>query len=440
MRKIAAIFLSLTLLLTSCTLPSEKADADNIGVSISESSDVDKSISVDRAEHDESSREKRDPSAEFVGAEDIGTIAVNDDSNFDIIVNGLDDEALIGYVEDNIYLNLVDQLNSEDYFVENVDATYYPKEYIEALASNSMTNVYFGYTVEELDEQFQGTRYVFTLGNNGQTVVIPMETFTDDVYVKAMEDVIIGTGVILVCVTVSFVSAPLAPAVSMVFAASASTAKQFALSSVGIAFVSAAIVKGYETESLEQAFNAGVVGAGKGFKWAAVTGMVYGGGKTFFALKGATLNGLSMNEVAKIQKESKYPLELIKQFKSYEEYEIYKKAGLYTKIVNGKMALVRDIDPDYVVTLKDGTKTTNLELMKDGKAPYDSVTGEQLDLHHINQEPDGTLAILTKSEHRTNSKILNKYGKAGVHNPETGDPHWNTKRKEFWQSYAKRFM
>ena len=48
-----------------------------------------------------------------------------------------------------------------------------------------------------------------------------------------------------------------------------------------------------------------------------------------------------MNEAAMIQKESGFPLELIKQFKSVEEYQVYKEAGLYTKMVNGKLALVR---------------------------------------------------------------------------------------------------
>ena len=132
------------------------------------------------------------------------------------------------------------------------------KEYIEALAFNSQPNRYFGFTVNELNEHFQGTKYVFTLGVDGQTIVVPMETVNDDIYVKAMEDVLIGTGVILICVTVSVVAAPAAPAVGMIFAASASTGTAFALESGAISFAAAAIAKGYETESFEQAMKAGV--------------------------------------------------------------------------------------------------------------------------------------------------------------------------------------
>ena len=66
---------------------------------------------------------------------------------------------------------------------------------------------------------------------------------SDDIYVKSMEDVIIGTGVILVCVTVSLVSAPAFPAVGMFFSASASTGMNFALQSGAISFAAAAITK-----------------------------------------------------------------------------------------------------------------------------------------------------------------------------------------------------
>lgn len=358
------------------------------------------------------------------------------DGELDFTVKGLDDETLINYVEDNIYAGLVDQLNSEEFFVENVEAIYYPKEYIEALVSNSQPNLYFGYTSDELNKQFQGTKYVFTLGDDGQTVVVPMETLTDDVYVKAMEDGIIGTGVILVCVTVSVVSIPVSPAVSMIFAASASTGTAFAIESGAISFAAAAITKGYETESFEQAVKAGVEASGKGFKWGAICGVVYGGGKEAIALKGATLNGLTMNEAARIQKESGFPLELIKQFKNYNEYEVYKNAGLYTKMVNGKLALVRDIDLNYVTELSDGTRVTNLELMRNGKAPIDPATGKTYQLHHINQEVDSTLAILKEAEHQGNTSILHDAAKTGVHNADTGDKLWPQKRENFWKAYA----
>ncbi|WP_022761988.1 HNH/ENDO VII family nuclease [Butyrivibrio sp. AD3002] len=428
MKKLMAIFLSLALLTASCASPT---DANSF---------TDSSLEVKESEQEENSTQIESGS-NTVDINYSSSISSDSDSvekkdNLDIKVKGLDDEKLLTYVEDNIYLNLVEQLGSEDYFVENVEAIYYPKEYIEALSSNSQANVYFGYTAAELDDAFKGTKYVFTLGEDGQTVVVPMETVSDDIYVKAMEDVLIGSGVILVCVTVSMVSAPALPAVSVIMAASASTGTTFALSSGGLAFVAAAITKGYETESFDQAMKAGIVASGDGFKWGAITGAVLGGGGKAIALKGATVNGLTMNEVAKIQRESKYPLEVIKQFKSYKEYEVYKKAGLYTKMVNGKLALVRDIDLEFVSELPNGEKVTNLVRMKKGYAPIDPATGKAYQLHHINQNPNGTLAILTESEHQGNSAILNLFGKES----EIDRAAFDKIRKEFWMKYAANLL
>lgn len=362
--------------------------------------------------------------------------SVRDNQIPDIEFKGLDDEALLRYSEDNIYSTLVKELDSEDYFVENVEAVYYPKEYIEAMASNSQKNRYFGYTSDELNKLFKGTKYVFTVGNDGKTTVVPMETVTDDVFIKAMENVIVGVGVILICVTVTVLAAPLAPAVSMIFAGSASMATSFAVGSGTIGFAAAAIAKGYETESFEQAMRAGAQAASEGFKWGAITGAIAGGAKEAIALKGATLNGLHMGEVAKIQKESGYPLELIKQFKSYDEYLIYKEAGLYTKMVNGRLALVRNIDLKYVSELPNGEKVTNLARMQKGYAPIDPSTGKSYQLHHINQDPNGTLAILTEAEHQGNSSILNLIGKES----EIDRAAFEKIRKEFWKKFAALFL
>jgi hypothetical protein len=46
------------------------------------------------------------------------------------------------------------------------------------------------------------------------------------------------------------------------------------------------------------------------------------------------------------------------------------------------------------------TNLTNRELMKLGRAPYDSNTGEKIALHHMGQECDGPLAELCEmTEH-----------------------------------------
>ena len=187
-------------------------------------------------------------------------------------------------MEDTVYSELVSEFDSADYVIENVSARYISKEYIEELSYNSKVNVFFGYTLAELDEQFQGTRYVFTLGDNGETTVVPLTGY-DDTYERALKNVAVGTGVILVCVTVSVVTggAGLAP-VSLVFAASAKTATTFALSSSLIGGVSAGVVEGFRSNDKDAIIKAAALGGSEGFKWGAISGAVVGGATELSAI------------------------------------------------------------------------------------------------------------------------------------------------------------
>lgn len=90
------------------------------------------------------------------------------------------DPELLTYMEDLVYRETVSELDSEDYFVENVSAVYVSKEYLEELAFNSQSNIYFGCTLEELNELFQGSRYVFTLGEDGTTTVRELQEITTE--------------------------------------------------------------------------------------------------------------------------------------------------------------------------------------------------------------------------------------------------------------------
>ena len=93
--------------------------------------------------------------------------------------NSLSDENLLLQVENLVYRETVQALNSEEYVVENVSAVYISKEYLDEVAFNSQSNVYFGYTLAELDEVFQGTRYIFTLGDDGNTTVRELQAIDD---------------------------------------------------------------------------------------------------------------------------------------------------------------------------------------------------------------------------------------------------------------------
>ena len=345
--------------------------------------------------------------------------------------DSLDDEDLLAYVEDLVYSDAVTSLNSDEYFVENVSTVYISKEYLDEVAFNSQSNIYFGYTLAELDEVFQGTKYIFTLSDDGTTTVQELQEIEDVSTETMLKNVAIGTGVILVCVTVSVVSAGAgAPAVSMIFAASAATAETFAISGAAFGGISAGIVRGIETGDFNEAVDAAAMGATEGFKWGAISGAIHGGVSEGKALYGAAKQTtFTMNQYAQIQQETGYPLDVIKQFHTMDEYQAFRDANLKSTFVNNRSALIKtDID----LTRVDSKGRTNLERMQQGLAPQDS-NGVSYELHHVGQKKDGTLAILSRTEH-DNPAIHGFLEKTEAHAVGT---NWNAERQAFWKAFAK---
>lgn len=356
--------------------------------------------------------------------------------------SNLDDANLLTYVEDQVYTNLVHELNNEAYFIENIDAIYISKEYLEEIAYNSQENIYFGFTLSEIDAVFEGTRYVLTLGEEGQTVVTEFQKY-DNTYEQVLKNIAIGTGVILVCVTVSTVTAGAgAPAVSLIFAASAKTGTVMALSSGLFSGVTAGVVTGVKTGDFDEAVKAAALTGSDSFKWGAFSGVIAGGAtetvkyaNAIKALKGVSLNGLTTQQAAAIQMETGYPISIIKQFHSMDEFMVYKNAGLHSQMVGGELALVKDIDLNFKSNLA-GTQVTNLERMSRGYAPIDPTTGKAYQLHHIGQKSNATLAVLTEAEHQGNASILNVIGKE----TEIDRNAFSLIRKQFWMDFASLFV
>lgn len=346
--------------------------------------------------------------------------------------DNLNDPRLLSYMESAVYEEALKHIDSTKYVVDNVEAIYVSKEFLEESAYNSKSNIFFGYTLDELDKHFQGTKYVFTLADDGKTIVKAFEPY-DDTYDKIFLNVAIGTGVILVCVVVSVITYGAgAPAAAAIFAASAKYGAIAALSSAVIGGTAAGIATGIETGDFDESMKSAALAGSEGYKWGAITGALTGGAGEAAALHGATASGLTMNQVAQIQRESKYPLDVIKSLKTMEQYDILKKAGVTAKMLKGKTALVRNIDLNFV----DEMGRTNLARMQSGLAPLDP-TGTPYELHHIGQKVDSTLAILTRSEHRMggNHAIWHEFTEA-TENPSSGAV-WNITRKEFWEAFAK---
>lgn len=139
--------------------------------------------------------------------------------------------------------------------------------------------------------------------------------------------------------------------------------------------------------------------------------------------------GLTEEEKAKIKEETGWSDEIIDYFESWEEYEIYKKAGLREAEIGGKKCLIRDdIDWDQV----DEKGKTNYERVKKGLAPLDK-NGEAIQLHHIGQHADSPLTELTFEEHRCNGNDTILHDKSKETETHGEGNTWDSERQNYWK-------
>lgn len=141
---------------------------------------------------------------------------------------------------------------------------------------------------------------------------------------------------------------------------------------------------------------------------------------------------------AEIEEKSEYSSDVNDHISSVDELEVYQKAGLKEETVDGRTCLVwEDLDYDYVDP-KSGL--TNKQLMEKGRAPYDSKTGERIELHHIGQEPDAPLAELTEdSEHGEYTSVLHKSDEESWRkdDPQRNNYYNNVERPNHWIERSK---
>ena len=145
----------------------------------------------------------------------------------------------------------------------------------------------------------------------------------------------------------------------------------------------------------------------------------------------------SQSDRAEIYENSEYSDEVNDMISSKDELKVYQKAELKEENIDGRTCLVRDdIALDYVDP-KSGM--TNKELMEKGRAPYDSKTGERIELHHIGQEYDSPLAELTAdSEHGQYYSTLHTKGTESWRNDEQKSNRYNNiDRPRHWKSRVK---
>ena len=145
------------------------------------------------------------------------------------------------------------------------------------------------------------------------------------------------------------------------------------------------------------------------------------------------MNGLSMNQVALIQKESKWSMDVIKDIQDLDQYKVIK--GMKEINIDGHRVLVpKDIDLNFKSKLPDGTIVTNLDRTNKNLSPIEAATGYPYELHHMGQKANGTLVMLTRDQHRGNYSILHTSNKPS----EIDRYEFNKVRNKIWKGYVKR--
>ena len=151
--------------------------------------------------------------------------------------------------------------------------------------------------------------------------------------------------------------------------------------------------------------------------------------------------GLSVEDKERIKVETGWSDEIVDNIKNVDEAQVYIDANL--KEVNGNLER-QDIDwtqkipedriermrslygDDVAERWKD---KTNLDLIKEGKAPY-GPDGKQINLHHIGQKADSPLAELTDTEHKTYDGVLHDKTK----DSEIDRTVFRDERQKYWQA------
>ena len=144
MKRLLAIVLVIALLFTSltgCGKSAEEAEPQETNTTPTPTA----SAAAEQREANEQPTESAEETADFspTDAAEAAEEAPAEKWKQEINFTGMSDSALLPYIEDTLYSELVADLNSEEYFVEDVTAIYISQEYINELAYNSQSNTFF---------------------------------------------------------------------------------------------------------------------------------------------------------------------------------------------------------------------------------------------------------------------------------------------------------
>ena len=156
MRRFISLLLVVVLSVVGCA--NSSTGSDTIGKN--KQAEVANKADLSSTELNDTDKSK-DQASEETGSTEEDGLQEEEMEDKEAYFDSLNDPALLQYVEDSVYAGLADQFDSEDYVIENVEASYVSKEYLEELAYNSQKNIWFGFTSAELDQQFQGEKCIY---------------------------------------------------------------------------------------------------------------------------------------------------------------------------------------------------------------------------------------------------------------------------------------
>ncbi|MGM0798599.1 MAG: T7SS effector LXG polymorphic toxin [Bacillota bacterium] len=122
----------------------------------------------------------------------------------------------------------------------------------------------------------------------------------------------------------------------------------------------------------------------------------------------------------------------------YEAYEIDGKVKVkgQPRDVNRRVYTMKDID----LNQKNRKGLTNLQLMKNGNAPF-AKDGTQINLHHLIQEEPGNMLEIPESWHNKYSDVLHGLKENGqsFRNDPVLDKQYKSFRRRYWKWRAQQF-
>lgn len=327
-------------------------------------------------------------------------------SNEYLEFTSLDDPKLQDYVIDDLYAGLNASFNNEDYEIVQISSIYISKEYLEELEYNSKSNIYFGFTLDELEKQFNGNKYVFTVGDDNKTTVKEFEFYNDN-YGKMIRNIAIGTGVILTCATISVASGG---TMAIIFAASAKTATTFALSSATISGVVASGIEYYNTGDINKSLEKGAIEATEGFKWGAIIGAVTGGTSEAFTQMKAAKELRSMNF---LERGARAEARAIKKYGGREQVSYLNGIEVKSNVLGATKPDISRYVNGHLEAIE--VKNYNLNSQASRECLYRELKRQITD-RSINLPKDSTQRIVLDAQGRNYSKALIRNVKNEIRN------------------------